>query len=74
MDEGKWEEMRAELMGRTLKELKAIAREEHIALGYAGARKDTCAVEIVSQRRYREINGIMPVKEHPWRKDRRWCR
>ena len=73
MNEAKWEEMRAELMGLTLKELKAIARDERISLGYAASRKDTCAGEIVAQRRYREVAGIAPAKEHPWRRQKRWC-
>lgn len=69
MDESKWEAMRGELMGLTLKELKAMARAEHISLGYAGSRKDTCAGEIVSQRRYREITGRSPKTGSPWRRD-----
>lgn len=65
-----WDAVHNELMGMTLKELAALAKDEGIALGYARYRKDTCVGEIVAQMRYRELNGILPVKEHPWRKYR----
>ena len=49
----------------TLKELKALAKAEGITLGYDGSRKDTAVGCIVSNRRYREINGYVP-KNHDW--------
>lgn len=54
----KWEDMRIELMSMTIKQLKAIAKDEGICLGYAASRKDTCVGEIVSNRRHRELYGI----------------
>ncbi len=65
-----WDAVRDELLGMTLKDLKALAKEEGICLGYAAGTKATCAGEIVTQLRYRELNGVLPKKEHPWRKYR----
>ena len=62
----KWEEMRQELMTHTLKDLKAIAKEEGITLGYDGSRKDSCVGCIVSNRRYRELNGYV-MEGKSWR-------
>ena len=62
-----WESMRQELMGHTLKQLKAIARDENICLGYAAYQKETCVGEIVSQRRHRAEGGIVQERQHPWR-------
>lgn len=61
----RWEAMRDELSGMTLKELRALARRDGICLGYAASRKDSCVAEIVSSRRYQEENGYMP-KGHDW--------
>ena len=52
-----YNKMRDKLSKLTMKELKQIARDEGICLGYAGARKNTTVNEIVSQRQYREFNG-----------------
>lgn len=52
--------MRDELMGHTLKELKAIAKADGITLGYDGSRKDTCVGAIVSGRRHQEMYGYVP--------------
>ena len=52
-----WDEMRERLMGLTLKQLKQVARDEGITLGYAASRKDTTVAEIVSQRRSRALRG-----------------
>lgn len=49
-----YEEMRAELMGMTVEQLRKIARDERICLSYSGATKRGTVDEIVSQRRYRE--------------------
>ena len=64
----KWDEMRDQLMGLSVKELKAIAKEEGICLGYAAARKDSMVGEIVTYRRNRELHGDAKAKAHPWRK------
>ena len=61
----RWDAMREELSGMTLKELRVLAKRDGICLGYAASRKDTCVAEIVSQRRYREENGYMP-EGHDW--------
>ena len=52
--ETNWEQMRERLMGLTMKQLKQIARDEGVCLGYAGATKAGVVNEIVSARRYRE--------------------
>lgn len=64
----KWDEMRDQLMGLSMKELKAIAKEEGICLGYAASRKDSTVGEIVTYRRNRELHGDAKAKVHPWRK------
>lgn len=50
-----YEKMHEELSRMTVKQLRAIARDEGICLGYSGATKAGCVGEIVSQRRYREM-------------------
>lgn len=65
---GKWDEMRDQLMGLSMKELKAIAKEEGVCLGYVTSRKDTTVGEIVTFRRNRELHGDAKAKVHPWRK------
>ena len=52
-----WVEMREQLMKLTVKQLKQIARDEGIALGYDASRKGTTVAEIVGQRRYRAMCG-----------------
>lgn len=54
-DERDWDEMREGLARLTMRELRQVARDEHITLGYAGGRKDSCVEEIVSQRQYRAL-------------------
>ena len=56
-DEGIWEDMRERLMRLTTKQLRQIARDESIPLGYAASRKDSTVAEIVSQRRHRAMSG-----------------
>ena len=58
VEETKWELMRSELMGLRMTELKALARSEGIALGYAASCKDSCVGEIVAQRRHRELTDF----------------
>lgn len=53
----KYEQMRQELMCHTLKELKAIAKQDGVCLGYDGSRKDTCVGAIVSYRRHKEMES-----------------
>lgn len=57
MNEDVWEEMRERLMGLTTKQLRQIAKDEGITLGYAASRKDSTVAEIVSQRRSRVLRG-----------------
>lgn len=57
MSEESWDEMRESLMGLTVRQLRQIARDEGIALGYAASRKDTTVGEIVGTRRHRALNG-----------------
>lgn len=64
----KWDEMRDQLMKLSIKELKAIAKEEGVCLGYAASRKDSTVGEIVAYRRYTEQHGEAKAKVHPWRK------
>ena len=52
-----YDEMRDELSRLTVKELRAIARDEGICLSYSGQTKVGTVNEIVSQRRHRETNG-----------------
>lgn len=49
-----YEKMREELSRKTVKELRAIARDEGICLSYSGATKAGIVGEIASQRHYRE--------------------
>ena len=49
------DELDAELRRMTGKELRGYAREHHIALGYAAARKDAMRGEIVAQMRHRRL-------------------
>ncbi len=57
MNEAIWDEMRERLMGLTTKQLRQLAKDEGITLGYAASRKDTAVGEIVSQRRARALRG-----------------
>ena len=52
-----WDEMRERLMGLTVRQLRQIARDEGICLGYAASRKDTTVAEIVNARRHRAMSG-----------------
>ncbi len=52
-----YNQMRDELSKLTTKQLREIARNEGICLGYAGSTKRGMVNEIVSQREYRERNG-----------------
>lgn len=70
MIEQEWRDMRERLMGLSMKQLKQIAKDEHITLGYAASRKDTTAAEIVSQRRSRALDAEACENIHPWRKFR----
>lgn len=54
MSVDKWQIMRDELMKLTGKQLKAIAKKEHICLGGDAGRKESTVAVIVSNRRYRE--------------------
>lgn len=69
-DNSIWEEMRERLMGLTLKQLKQIAKDEHISLGYDASRKDTCVGAIVTARRHRAMGAEEAPETHPWRKFR----
>lgn len=64
----RWQQMHDELMQLTLKELRAIAKEDGICLGYAASRKDSCVAEIVSSRRHFELDGDMP-KGYDWHRN-----
>ena len=57
MNEEVWQDMRERLMGLTTKQLRQLAKDEGISLGYAASRKDTAVAEIVSQRRHRALRG-----------------
>lgn len=73
MTEEVWDEMRERLMGLTTKQLRQIARDEGISLGYAASRKDTTVAEIVSQRRSRALRGeVVTTGEKADGGD--WCR
>ena len=63
-----WEDMRQRLMKLTIKQLKQIAREEHICIGYAASRKDSLVGEIVGTRRHRCLESQENPELHPWRK------
>lgn len=60
----RWEQMRQELSKLTVKELKAIAKNEGISLGYDASRKDSCVGAIVTARRHFELEGI--TENHDW--------
>lgn len=53
-----WDEMRERLMELTTKQLRQIALDERICLGYSASRKDTTVAEIVSARRHRAMSGM----------------
>lgn len=73
MNEGIWEDMREHLMGLTTKQLRQLAKDEGISLGYASSRKDSAVAEIVSQRRHRALTGeVVTTGEEA--SDRDWCR
>lgn len=63
-----WEDMRERLMGLTVKQLKQLAKDEHISLGYDACRKDSLVGSIVSTRRHRCIEYNEDPKTHPWRR------
>ena len=63
-----WEDMRQRLMGLTAKQLKQLAKDEGICLGYDACRKDSMVGNIVSTRRHRCIELSEDPKTHPWRK------
>lgn len=65
-----WDDMRERLMRLTMKQLKQIAKDEHIALGYAASRKDSTVAEIVAQRRTRALDTDAGENVHPWRRYR----
>ena len=50
-----FDELREELYRKTTKELRQLARDEGITLGYDAARKDTMVSAIVSWLRHREM-------------------
>lgn len=50
--------LRDELSRKTTKELRQLARDEGITLGYDAARKDTMVSAIVSQLRHREMEDV----------------
>lgn len=52
-----YDQMRADLMALTMRQLKDIARAEGICLGYDGSRKDTTVNAIVSSRRGKARRG-----------------
>lgn len=55
MSEDRWDAMRADLQKLTVKQLRQIAKDEGICLGYAASRKDTTIDQIISNRRYRAL-------------------
>lgn len=63
-----WEDMRQRLMKLTTKQLKQLAKDEHISLGYDACRKDSMVGNIVSTRRHRCIEQDADPSTHPWRK------
>lgn len=54
----KWEAMRGTLMCLTVKQLRAIAKDEGICLGNEGTTKSSIVGCIVTNRRYREMCGV----------------
>lgn len=68
-----WEDMRERLTGLTLRQLRQIARDEGICLGYDASRKDTTVGAIVSARRHRAMRGeVVTTGGKPSGGD--WCR
>lgn len=67
-DPSVWEDMRQRLMGLTVKQLKQIAKDEGISLGYAASRKDSMVGEIVTARRHRILERNRGESYHSWRK------
>ena len=63
-----WEDMRQRLMKLTTKQLKQLAKDEHISLGYDASRKDSMIGNIVSTRRHRCLELNEDPNTHPWRK------
>lgn len=57
MSEETWDEMRESLMGLTVRQLRQIARDEGICLGYAASSKNETIGEIVGTRRHRAMRG-----------------
>lgn len=57
MNEAIWDEMRERLMDLTTKQLRQLAKDEGICLGYDASRKDTTVGAIVSARRHRALRG-----------------
>lgn len=55
MSEETWDEMRESLMGLTVRQLRQIARDEGICLGYAASSKNATIGEIVGTRRHRAL-------------------
>lgn len=58
-----WEAMREELSGLTVRQLRQIAKDEGICLGYAASRKDTTVGEIITARRCRALRE-MDMRAH----------
>ena len=54
-----WDEMRERLMSLTTRQLRQVARDERICLGYDASRKDTTVAAIVSARRHRAMSGVV---------------
>ena len=52
-----WDAMARELSRLTVRELRKVARDEGICLGYDGSRKAMALQAIVAWRRHREENG-----------------
>lgn len=52
-----YDELHDELARKTARELRQIARDLGICLGYDGARKSTMVSAIVTNIRYREVHG-----------------
>jgi transposase len=62
-----WENMRQRLMQLTMKQLKQLAKDEQITLGYSSSRKDSLVGEIIAQRRHRAQERDVDPSIHPWR-------
>lgn len=61
-----WENMRQRLMQLTMKQLKQLAKDEQITLGYSASRKDSLVGEIIAQRRHRAQERVLDPNVHPW--------